>query len=189
MQFNKRASLEISIQAIVIVVLAMTLLGLGLGFIKGMFGDIGRLSRATFDKIADQLQRDLVSTDSKLIFSQTKINVERGGSTLLGWGIKNEGNQKLEYWAEFTPIRCPDDPCAPNLLSQMNEQWFTFKYNPGGLRSELLYVANAAESQIVRVDLSPPKDAQSGLYIVDLSVYDATIGEKYASTELFITVT
>ena len=39
MSFNKRASLEMSIQAIVIVVLAMTLLGLGLGFIKGMFGN------------------------------------------------------------------------------------------------------------------------------------------------------
>ena len=41
MLFNKKASLEMSIQAIVIVVLAMTLLGLGLGFIRGMFKNIG----------------------------------------------------------------------------------------------------------------------------------------------------
>jgi hypothetical protein len=39
MLYNKRASLEISIQAIVIVVLAMTILGLGLAFVKGRFGD------------------------------------------------------------------------------------------------------------------------------------------------------
>lgn len=107
MRFNKKASLEISIQAIVIVVLAMTLLGLGLGFIKGMFGGITDISRATFDKVADQLQRDLTNTDQKLIFSQTKIALQRGRSELFGWGIRNDQNARLDYMAEFAAIKCP----------------------------------------------------------------------------------
>ena len=37
---HKKASLELSINAIVILVLAITMLGLGLGFTKGMFGQL-----------------------------------------------------------------------------------------------------------------------------------------------------
>ena len=75
---SKKASLELSIRAIVIVVLAMTLLGLGLAFIKGMFGDITKISDITFDKISDQLQRDLINSDEKLaknvIFSDSEAD-------------------------------------------------------------------------------------------------------------------
>lgn len=188
---NKRASLEISIQAIVIVVLAMTLLGLGLGFIKGMFGNIQSVTTATFDKIADQLQRDLVNNNEKLIFSQSRVTIERGKSMLLGWGIKNEGIQKLEYWAEFTAIKCPNDPICSSLPQDiLNSKWFTFKYNPGGATSNILYSIDAANSDVVRVDLTIPKSAQTGLYLIDLSVYDpADNNQKYASTDVFITVT
>lgn len=186
MLFNKRASLEISIQAIVIVVLAMTLLGLGLGFIKGMFGNIDKLASGTFDKISDQLQRDLTISDQKLIFSQTKVSIERGESVLLGWGINNRGTAKLNYWAEFTPIKCPGT-CP--TLADLNEDWFTFKYNPTGV-PEKLYSIDAADQAIVRVDLSIPKDADTGLYLVDLSIYDKdNANAKYASTEIFITIT
>lgn len=187
MLFNKKGSLEISIQAIVIVVLAMTVLGLGLGFIKGMFGDITTVSRGTFDKIADQLQKDLVSSNEKLVFSQTKVNLERGKSILLGWGIKNEGNQKLNYWAEFTSIKCPNDKCP--TLQELNQKWFTFKYNQGGTTQNNLYMVGVAEQQVIRVDLGIPKDAETGLYLFDLSIYDRdNRNEKYASTDIFVTV-
>ena len=187
---NKRSSLEISIQAIVIVVLAMTLLGLGLGFIKGMFGKISGLSDSAFAQIEDQLQRDLVNSNEKLVFSQTKIAIERGKSALLGWGIKNEGNTKLDYWAEFTAIKCPNDPTCSSLpLDTLNTQWFTYKYNPGGLTVDRLYSVDAADNQVVKVDLSVPKNAATGLYLIDLSVPDSATNEKYSSTDVFITIT
>jgi hypothetical protein len=40
MSWNKKGSLDISIQAIVIVVIAFVVLGLGLGFVKSTFKDI-----------------------------------------------------------------------------------------------------------------------------------------------------
>ena len=197
MSFNKKASLEISIQAIVIVVLAMTLLGLGLGFIKGMFSGITDISRTTFERISDQLQRDLINSNEKLIFSQSKVTIEKGKSVLLGWGIKNEATTPLNYWAEFIPIRCPtlDGICPSNLLpngaKNVNEKWFTFKYNPSGTIVDRLYTAGAAEQQVVRVDLTVPKDVTDvGLYLFDLSIYDVgNANKKYASTDIFVTVT
>ena len=52
------------------------------------------------------------------------------------------------------------------------------------------YSISPADQQVVRVDLSIPKDAKTGLYLIDLSIYDAASrNEKYASTDLFLTVT
>ncbi len=199
---SKKASLELSIRAIVIVVLAMTLLGLGLGFIRSMFSDIGILSSSTFDKIKDQLNSELITSSEKLVFSQAKINLDRGKSSLLGWGIKNENSRLLEYWPEFKAIKCPLDSCPDTF--ELNNQWFTFKYNPG---SEYLaynynpygefYSLNAADRHVKRVDLSIPRDATPGLYLIELSVYEKlpeganlanARNDIYASTEIFLTV-
>jgi hypothetical protein len=204
---RRKASLELSVRAIVIVVLAMTLLGLGLGFIKNMFGEVSQLSDTTFAQITDQVQKDLVSTNERLLFSQTKVNIERGKSSLLGWGIKNEGNTQLRYWVEFRGIQCPDEFAAskscndlPNFNpptsgtytaadgGEINNKWFIFKYNPSG-DEDLLYSIEPATHHVRRVDLNIPSDAQTGLYLIDLSVYDKDNGNaKYASTEIFIRV-
>ena len=194
MLFNKKASLEISIQAIVIVVLAMTVLGLGLGFIKGMFSSITGVTSGTFDKIADQLQKDLVSSNEKLVFSQTKVAIERGKSLLLGWGIKNEGNQRLNYWAEFSAVKCPGPHPCPSV-DELNSKWFIFKYKPSPGQGNSPYTVGAAENTVVRVELSVPQTSgvDTGLYLIDLSIYDGdnpdTTTNKYASTDIFITVT
>jgi hypothetical protein len=183
---SKRASLEISIQAIVIVVLAMTLLGLGLTFVKKMFGNIGSVSEGTFAKIQEQLQQDLVNSNDKLVFSQTKVNMERGGEKLFGWGIKNIGSSRLDYYAEFTAVKCPQD-CP--TVDELNEQWFTFKYNPAGQNAGLLYTVEAASPDFIDVNLNLPKSVPPGLYLLDLSVYDDYDDSKYASTDIFVTVT
>lgn len=187
MTFNRKASLELSIRAIVIIVLAMTLLGLGLTFTKNIFGSVEELSASTFDKVSDQLQRDLVNNDEKLAFSQSKIDIERGESSLLGWGVKNENNAKLSYWADFTAIKCPG--ICP-IKEELNTKWFTFKYNPEGNNTLLLYSVDVAEHSIKRVDLSIPRNAEPGLYLIDLSIYEekGLVDEKYASTEIFLTV-
>ena len=184
---NRKASLELSIQAIVIVVLALTLLGLGLVFIKNIFGNTEIISASAFDKVSDQLQRNLVNNDEKLVFSQTKVSLEKGKSSLLGWGLRNDNNAKLDYWVEFSAIKCPD--ICPTK-EQLSAQWFTFKYNPDGNDSSLLYSADSNGQSIKRVDLTVPRDAKSGLYLIDLSIYQESgeIDSKYASTEIFLTV-
>ena len=206
MHFNKKASLELSIRAIVIIVMAMTILGLGLGFTKKIFGDIGGLSGSTFDRLSDQLQSDLVDSDQKLVFSQTKITIGRGKSLLLGWGIKNENAGALDYWVEFTPSRCPEEVdssgvvvtpsaavCAALKTSDdLNTKWFTFKYNKDGDANGPFYLLDAADQHIKRVDLTVPKgsDVKPGLYLISLTVYDGNgrVDNTYASTDLFITV-
>ena len=187
MFFSKKASLELSISTIVIVILAMTLLGLGLAFIKNVFSSTEEISASTFEKVSDQLQKNLADSDEKLVFSQYKLSIERGSSSLLGWGIRNDRGSKMSYWAEFTAIKCPGICPAKEDL---NREWLTFKYNPDGNDSGLLYEAAANDLSIARVDLSAPRAAAAGLYLIDLSIYEekGETDEKYASTEIFVTI-
>ena len=192
-KFNKKSSLEISIQAIVIVVLAMTLLGLGLGFIRGLFSNINKIGDQTFSKIQEQLQNTLTSGNEKLVLSSSKITIERGKSTLLGWGIKNENNYPLAYWAEFSPIRCPSAVSNCNgIKNDLNNKWFTFNYLPTTSITTAPYKVGVADNQVVRVDLNIPQDAQTGLYLFSLKIFDTGTtppNGEYSSTDLFVTVT
>jgi len=69
---NKRASLEISIQAIVIIVLAMTLLGLGLGFIRKQFSGLQNIQEDVTEQVRQKILDDLITNDKKISFSTPK---------------------------------------------------------------------------------------------------------------------
>src|SRR3989338_3255334 len=98
---NKRASLENSIQAIVIVILAMTLLGLGLGFIRGMFKDIGGVTTDVTEQIRQQILNDLITSDQKLSFPKSEIEIDKGGSEVLAVGVRNKKDAPMLYTMVF----------------------------------------------------------------------------------------
>ena len=58
-RFSKKASLNLSIEAIVVVVIAFTVLGLGLGFVKSQLSSIGEGASTVTDTIKQQVLDDL----------------------------------------------------------------------------------------------------------------------------------
>ena len=85
---GKRGALELSITTIVIVVLAITILTLGLVFTKGIFGKLTSLSDDVFGK-ADTIIEGL-EVDSK--FScPTNVNVEQGRTTTFKCTVGHDG--------------------------------------------------------------------------------------------------
>jgi hypothetical protein len=109
MLFSKKGSLEISIQAIVIVVLAMTLLGLGLGFVKGMFRNIGGIQESVSDQIKAQILEDLKNTDKRISFPTTEIKIRRGDSTTFGIGVSNKNSNQISYTLTISKVNGPGD--------------------------------------------------------------------------------
>lgn len=94
---NKRASLEISIQAIVIVVLAMTLLGLGLGFIRGQFRTISETAGSVQEQVKQQILEELRTGDKKLSFPANEVVIEKKDSKVLAVGVKNVKPNDLKF--------------------------------------------------------------------------------------------
>jgi len=178
MIFKKKASLELSIRTIVIVILAMTLLGLGLGFIRNMFEDIEGISGDATEQIRQQIKDDLITNDRKLSFPKTEVKIDKGKSEILTVGIRNKQDETLSYRIKFTPHSVPDDA---NLNDPIN--WFQYRKDMQKLSS--------SESDITNIRLSVPKNAKTGSYLLSFDVIkinDDETTENYATKDLFIVV-
>lgn len=85
---NKKGSLQLSINAIVVLVLAITMLGLGISFTKNMFGKLGdqMLDGIDVEQIANPSSSEPIQLASKT------INVQQGGLTAFGVKAMNTGS-------------------------------------------------------------------------------------------------
>ena len=177
MIFNKKASLEISIQAIVIVVLAMTLLGLGLTFIRKQFGGLSSIQEEISDQVKQKILDDLIENDKKLSFSRTELEIDKGKSEILSIGIRNKKDSELNYRMRFTGISDPDG----NIPSDL-ENWFQYAKNQ-------VYKLPPAESSVRNVRLTIPSSIpKSGSYFLNFEVVDDDTSEIYDSKDFFIVV-
>ncbi len=180
MLFNKKASLEISIQAIVIVVLAMTLLGLGLGFIRGMFKNIASTTEDVTEQVRQRILDDLITGDKKVSFPKTDITMDKGGSQVLTVGVRNKKDNSLHYKMRFAPISGADG--APFSID--NPAWFQFAQNQ-------VYTLPAADSDTRNIRLSIPTSVPSGSYFLTFDVVDDDLpppNNIYAQKDIFIVV-
>ena len=179
--FNKKASLEISIQAIVIVVLAMTLLGLGLGFIRGMFKNITGTTEDVTAQVRQRILNDMLDNDKKISFPNTKLTIDKGDSTVLTVGIRNKKDTSLHYKMRFSEISGPENQPLP---AGSLESWFQFAQNQ-------VYTLSAAESDVRNIRLSIPTRVPSGSYFLTFDVLDDDLpppSNVYGQKDFFIVV-
>ena len=179
MIFNKRASLEISIQAIVIVVLAMTLLGLGLTFIRKQFGGLGSIQEEISEQVKQKVLDDLIENDKKLSFSRTELELSKGKSEILTIGIRNKGDNELRYKVAFEGVSGPDQTLA---TANRALDWFQYARTTE-------YKLPPADSHIRNIRLSVPStsDVQSGSYFLTFKIVDSA-GNTYDAKDFFVVV-
>lgn len=186
MSFNKRASLEISIQAIVIVVLAMTILGLGLGFVRGLFKNITSTTEDVTEQVRQKVLDDLITGDKKLSFPKTEVTLDKGGSTVLSIGIRNKKDSEISYKLKFIPISDPDGSSfLIDGTGTGGKQWFQLQ----SLSTQNFKLA-PADTRIHNIRLSIPSNiAKSGSYLLNFEVWDdADISKPYDSKDFYVVV-
>ena len=108
---HKRGSLELSINAIVIIVLAMTLLGLGLGFVRGLFKNITETTGTVQEQVKQQVLEDLKTGDKKLSFSSNSLQMESSSSQTVTIGVRNSkssGDLNFIVYVEALQATQPD---------------------------------------------------------------------------------
>ena len=87
---RKKAALNVSIEAIVILILAITILGLGLTFIRTMFGKTtGQLGEVS-QQIEEQIVNEIKNTNERLAFSKTTIEIKKAETKEMYFGIRND---------------------------------------------------------------------------------------------------
>ncbi len=89
LRHSKKGALELSINAIVVLILAITMLSLGLAFMKGLFKKTtGQLEQVGED-IKNQMIEQLRTSSAKLTLNQEDITLKRGETREIYFGIKN----------------------------------------------------------------------------------------------------
>lgn len=175
MAFNKKASMELSIRTIVVVVLAMTLLGLGLTFIRGMFKDITGISEDVSAQVRQKILDDLITGDKKISFPKNEIVIDKGKSEMLTIGVRNKKDEPLYYRMEFNAISDPSG--SPfNIVG-----WFQFA-------ETLEYELASADSDVRNIRLSIPTSVNAGSYFLTFNIIDTDDMSTYASKDFFIVV-
>ena len=186
--FNKKASLEISIQAIVIVVLAMTILGLGLGFTKSIFKKITSSTEDISEQVRQKVVEDLVTGDKRVSFPKTEINIERGSSTVLTVGIRNQLNSALKYKISFEKISPTDIEIEgiSGIDSSQKTKAKEIAINSFIYDSNTEYTLDATQSDVrnVRLEIDNIMPARSYFFVFKV----VSGGTTYAEKDFFVNV-
>jgi hypothetical protein len=86
---NKKAALQLSINAIVILILAITILSLGIAFIKTQFGALTERFVEVSAEIKSELINKIKDTGELLVFNRVEIEAKLGKPEEFYIGIKN----------------------------------------------------------------------------------------------------
>jgi len=102
---NKKAALQLSINAIVVLILAITILGLGLGFIKSQFGALTKQFSAVSEEIEGEIKQRIRDSGELLIVSKETVRVKGGKKEEFFIGIKNVEPEPICYKVSFVCIQ------------------------------------------------------------------------------------
>lgn len=110
---NKKGALELSITAIVVLIIAITVLGFAIFFIKQLFGGGTEIFTKQFEQVKQQLRDEFAERGSTLAFDiGSNLQAKRGKNLDFFVGIANTENEKTCYGLEvFCDSPFSSDAC------------------------------------------------------------------------------
>jgi len=93
---GRKASLEISITAVVVLIIAIVMLGLALGFIRNFFGGTVKQLEGITDTLDEQTRIELAASPNQITFLTSRIKVE-GKDKSLFFAIRNVRQNEIEF--------------------------------------------------------------------------------------------
>ena len=181
---SKKGSLNLSIQAIVIVVIAFVVLGLGLGFVRSQFGEIQKTSTAVQEQISQQILDDLRTGNKKLSFPASKLVVETEEESVQAIGVKNTGDTNIDLTVAFEVKNA--DGTFDKFTSGDD---VSFSTKDGTATGSILWddskqTLKPGESRVIPVTIKAPDKIGNYLYKVVLE--EDTQTEAYDQKTFFI---
>lgn len=95
---QKKGALELSVNTIIIIVIGVTLLSLGLVFVRGIFQKVEGLSKEAFERAEAQLG-EISDVSKELSIIPENIDVEQGGAETTKVILANFGEQTIQVSA------------------------------------------------------------------------------------------
>jgi hypothetical protein len=199
--WSKKGALELSINAIVVLILAITILGLGIAFIRGQFGALQKQFTEVGGEVKTQMTQKIRESGELLAFNQQEIEVTAGKTETFYYGVQNEHIDQSVCAAVL--VRCikgltnTQGGCTGSdaLIvggEKVDQKWFSLftpviiKAGDVGVYQMEIQVSNAPkDSYLMELSVIKPTGANGGS-LTDCSaatgVYDKTTGEIDATS-------
>ena len=118
----KLGSLQLSIEAIVVLIIAITVLGLGLSFVKTLFGGTFEKLSGISEQLGEEDKRALMNSPAEITMLTTELHVS-GKDVGLNVGVRNNRKSKLIFILK-DGLKCFDyigatDQAAKDQLPQL----------------------------------------------------------------------
>ncbi len=179
---RKKGSLNLSIEAIVIIVIAFVVLGLGLSFVRGQFKSITETSSSVQEQIRQQILEDLRTGNKKLSFPATTLNIDKSASQDIAIGVKNvKASGDLKFKVEVKTLQKQGALEGSDVSKQVE-----FFFLPGPFTLKV----TDAEAYNIKILGSGDK----GTYLVSLKIIEvddtgSSIGtDPYAEKSFFVNI-
>jgi len=188
---NKKGALELSITAIVVLIIAITLLGLAIFFIRNLFSEGTELFTGELAKIKGQLAKSMEESGETVIIDKgERLEVKRGERFSFNIGVRNTEDTRCFRTAFYcispaSPGRtCIQDMEQPILVGGMNDagdvpvsgaKWFPTIFGQFQVPTNDI-VVNPATLQITSKTLPD-------MYMMELQVFKANTEDCNSATE------
>ena len=159
---SKKGAIELSMTTVVVIVLAMTMLILGLTLVKTIFTGAKNVADLTNQQVTAQIQKLLVGEEqrSAVYLTDQKATVKQGDTYGIAFGIKNNGNEgAFTYTTKLVSKNClRDDPMKWFTLPPSSSESITIA--SGGIFANKLMLkpADTAELCLAQFRIEIKKD-------------------------------
>lgn len=183
---KKTGALNLSIEVIIVVVIAFVVLGLGLTFVREQFGNIGDTTTAVQEQIEQQILDTLRTGDKKLSFPTTQLTLETAAQSVQAIGMKNTADEDKQLQVEFY-IK------AGNSFQKFtSEQEGRFTTANGEIIAQITWddsvlTFNPGEARVIPVTITAPD--KTGNYLYKVVILDIGLGEVFDERTFFIKAT
>jgi hypothetical protein len=173
---NKKGSLQLSVNFLVMFILAIIMLALGMAFLYQIVNGLDPIKKGLDTKIEREIKTILLDTNQIVALPYYKIDVKRGKNALLGVGIKNNQTASSNFILETT--------CEKAFKNNINFDEISLISCGGWVYPPEAKNIEPLKFEIIEIPIVVPKNAEPGMYIFKLQAKNPS--SNYGPRRTFI---
>jgi hypothetical protein len=165
---SKRGALELSVGTIVVIVLAMTMLILGLVLVRSIFSGATENVKVMDEKVRGEINKLFVENKRMVVYlSDSKADIKQGTDWGVAWAVKNYGSPTT---MSFTVMPIEIQQGCP-LTTDAATKWLTL----GRTGTDIGFPSGDSVAGLVRLDIPETAPLCLVRYKIEVKTADAQV--------------